>query len=42
MNGLILVLNGGDQTVADWKRILGEMTAAAAAETVIANYISGL
>jgi hypothetical protein len=38
MNGLVPVLNG-DQTIADWKRILSKLTVSAAAETVVANYI---
>jgi hypothetical protein len=29
----------GDMTVADWKKTLSKMTAGAAAECVIANYI---
>jgi hypothetical protein len=37
-SGPIPVL-GGDMTVEDWKRTLSKMTAGAAAETVIANYI---
>jgi hypothetical protein len=38
INGPIPVLNG-DMTVEDWKRTLSKMTAGAAAETVVANYI---
>jgi hypothetical protein len=37
-NGPIPVL-GGDMTVEDWKKTLSKMTAGAAAETVVANYI---
>ena len=38
MNGPVPVLNG-DQTVEDWKRILSKLTAGAAAETVVCNYL---
>jgi hypothetical protein len=38
MNGLVPVLNC-DQSVADWKRILSKLTAGAAAETVVANFL---
>ena len=38
MNGPVPVLNG-DQTIEDWKRILGKLTVGAAAECVTANYI---
>jgi hypothetical protein len=38
-NKTIVPILNGDQTVEDWKRILSKMTAFAAAEIVISNYL---